>query len=187
MSAHTGAHTSAQSAPSSHASIGGESGRARVGASTVRDLGSHSAVLPEIVDAPQRQRPWWRHPAFIVSVVTTFLALGAVVAWWIVTMVTDDAVRVSNLTIGAEAGNVALHWDGPDAEYALYEVSAGGEVTDLSQLVVGTSAWVFSAAALYDDGSCFVVRPASRTEEVSLDAASLQAQNGAAVCVVDAR
>jgi hypothetical protein len=119
--------------------------------------------------------------------VTTFLALGAALAWWIVSMITDDSVKVTNLTIGSEAGNIALHWDGPDAEYALYEVSAGGDVTDLSQLVVGTSAWVFSAVALYDDGSCFVVRPASRTEQVSLDAASLQSQNGAAACVADAR
>lgn len=171
---------------SSHASIGDEPGRPRVGAA-IRELGSGGAPLPEIVEAPERQRPWWRHPAFIVSIVTTFLALGAAAAWWIISMVTDDSVKVSNLAITAEAGNIVLQWEGPDAEYALYEVSSRGDVTDLSQRVVGVSAWIFSAAGLYDDGSCFVVRPASRTEEVTLDAASLQAQNGAAVCVVDAR
>lgn len=176
-----------QSAPSSHASIGDEPGRPRIGASSVRDLGSGGAPLPEIVEAPERQRPWWLHPAFIVSVITTFLALGAAAAWWIVSMVTDDSVKVTGLTIRSEAGNIVLHWDGPDADYALYQVSGGGDVTDLSQMVRGTSAWVFSAAALYDDSSCFVVRPASRTEEVSLDAASLQAQNGAAACVADAQ
>lgn len=177
---------SAQPASSSHATIGTEPGRPRVGAAN-RQLGSGSAPLPEIVEAPERQRPWWLHPAFIVSVITTFLALGAAAAFWIVSMITDDSVRVTGLTIDAEAGNVVLRWDGPDAAYALYEVSPDGDAADLSQLVRGTSAWLFSAADLYDDGSCFVVRPASRTERVSLDAASLQSQNGAAVCVSDAR
>lgn len=167
------------------ASIGGEPGRGHAGASTSRELGSGTAVLPEIVETPDRQRPWWRHPAFIVSLVLPLLVLIGAVVFLVVSGLNDDSVKVTNLSIMSEAGNVALAWDGPDAEYALYEVSAGGEATDLTQLVRGTSAWVFSAADLYDDASCFVVRPASSTDAVSLDAADLQAQNGAAVCVSD--
>lgn len=167
--------------------IGGEPGRPRVGASTERDLGSGVEVLPEIVETRERQRPWWLHPAFVVSIILTFLTGAGALAFWIVTMITDDSVKVSNLTISAEAGNVMLRWDGPDAAYALFEVSADGEVNDLTQLVRGTSAGVFAAADLFDNGSCFVVRPAGETGEVSLDAATVQSQDGAAVCVADAR
>ena len=167
--------------------IGAEPGRTHVGAAAVRELGTGSAVLPEIIETPKRQRPWWLHPAFVVSIILTFLTIVAAVVWWILAMINDDSVRVSDLSIGIESGNVALHWSGPDAEYALYEVSADGDVTDLTQLVRGTSAWIHSAAGLYDDGSCFVVRPGGMDGEVTLDADALQGQRGAAACVSAAR
>lgn len=178
---------SGYSAASAEPVIGGEPGRPRVGASADRDLGSGIEVLPEIVQTPAKLRPWWLHPAFVVSIILTFLTGAGALAFWIVTMITDDSVKVSNLSIAAEAGNVTLRWEGPDAAYALYEVSADGEVNDLTQLVRGTSAAVFSAADLFDEGSCFVVRPAGESGEVSLDAATVQSQDGAAVCVADAR
>ncbi len=178
---------SGYSTSSSEPVIGVEPGRPRVGAAVERELGSGIEVLPEIVETRARQRPWWLHPAFVVSIILTFLTGAGALAFWIVSMVTDDSVKVTNLTIGAEAGNVTLRWDGPDAPYSLYEVSADGAVSDLTQLVRGTTASIFSAAGLFDDGSCFVVRPAVRTGEISLDAATLQSQNGAGVCVADAR
>lgn len=171
----------------SHVALGVEPGRVPLAAAGSRELGTEAGVLPEIAEAPARQRRWWLHPAFVLSLVMTVLALAGAAAWWIVSAANDDAVRVSGLTIAVEQGNVALHWEGPDAPYALYEVGADGDAVDLTALVRGTSAWVFSAAGLFDRGSCFVVRPASRTEEVTLDAAALQAQNSAAACVADAR
>lgn len=167
--------------------IGQEPGRARVGAQTDRELGTGAAVLPELALAPDRQRPWWLHPSFIVSVLLTVLTGLGALGFWIFQVVTDDSVSVSNLQIQREAGNVTLRWEGPDAAYALFEVSGDGAVTDLTQLVRGTTASVFSAAQLFDERSCFVVRPASRDGEVSLDAATLQTQNGASVCVSGAQ
>jgi len=169
------------------AAIGAEPGRLAFAAAATRDLGSGAEVLPEIVITPERQRPWWRHPAFLVSVITTFLALAAAVVWWVIAMVTDDSVRVENLTVDTDAGNVTLQWNGPDAAYSLFQIPPDGEATDLTQLVRGTSAWVFSAAGLYTEGSCFVVRPASVDGDVSLDAATLESQRGAGACLADAR
>ncbi|WP_336632299.1 MULTISPECIES: hypothetical protein [unclassified Microbacterium] len=178
---------SGPSTSSSGPTIGVEPGRPRIGAGGGRDLSSGVEVLPEIVETPAKQRPWWLHPAFVVSILLTVLALGAALAWAIVSAMTDSSVTVSHLRISSEGGNVALAWDGPDAAYALYQVSGDRETTDLTQLVRGTSAWVFSAADLYDESSCFIVRPAAADGPVSLDAATLQSQNGASVCVSDAR
>ncbi|MDR5698429.1 hypothetical protein [Agromyces aerolatus] len=151
-----------------------------------RSLGAASSVLPELAEVPQRERPWWRHPAFLVSMITTVLALLGALAWWIVSIVTDDSVRVDGLSLTIERGNAHLDWGGPDAAYALYAVDADGSATDLTQLVRGTEAWVPSATGLYDDATCFVVRPASVDAEVTLDAASLEGQRGGGVCVADA-
>jgi hypothetical protein len=151
-----------------------------------RALGAGASVLPELAEAPQRERPWWRHPAMIVSMITTVLALGGALAWWIVSIVTDDSVRVNGVSIAIEGGNAHLDWDGPDAAYTLYAVAADGEATDLTQLVRGTEAWVPTAAGLYDDATCFVVRPANVEAEVTLDAASLEGQRAGGVCIADA-
>ncbi|QEO15123.1 hypothetical protein FLP10_12400 [Agromyces intestinalis] len=176
------------SAPAQRGVIGHGPGQPALGARAgSRSLGGGAAVLPELAEAPARERRWWKHPAFIVSMILTVLALGAALAWWIVSMVTDTSVRVDGLSISIEGGNVHLDWSGPDAEYALFAVAADGTATDLTQLVVAsTEAWVPSAAGLYDDATCFVVRPAQVSGAVTLDAATLQSQGGAGTCVADA-
>jgi hypothetical protein len=151
-----------------------------------RTLGAGASVLPELAAVPQRERPWWRHPAFLVSMITTVLALAAALTWWIITMVTDDSVRVSGLTVAIERGNAHLDWEGPDASYTLFAVEADGTATDLTQLVRGTEAWVPSATGFYDDATCFVVRPANVEAAVTLDAASLEGQRAGGVCIADA-
>jgi hypothetical protein len=174
-------------APSARTVIGGSAGHPALGSHAgARALGAGASVLPELAEAPQRERPWWRHPAFLVSMITTVLALAAALAWWIISTVNDDSVRVGGLSLAIERGNAHLDWDGPDAAYTLYAVTADGEATDLTQLVRGTEAWVPAAAGLYDDATCFVVRPATIDAEVTLDAASLEGQRAGGVCVADA-
>ncbi|MRG61350.1 hypothetical protein GE115_15950 [Agromyces sp. CFH 90414] len=173
--------------PSGHAVVGHAPGQPMLGEQAgARALGSGSTVLPELAAAPERERSFWRHPAFLVSSILTVLALAAAATWWILTIVNDDSVRVDGLTASVEGGNLHLDWGGPDAEYALYAVAADGEVSDLTQLVRGTEAWIPAAAGVADDSTCFVVRPAAETGEVSLDAATLDGQRGAGVCAADA-
>ncbi|MGI9821852.1 hypothetical protein [Agromyces sp. Marseille-Q5079] len=173
--------------PSGHAVLGHAPGQPALGEHAgARALGAGTSVLPELAEAPERERSWWRHPAFLVSMILTIVALGAASAWWIVSIVTDDSVRVDGLTASVEGGNLHLDWGGPDAAYALYAVDGDGAVTDLTQLVRGTEAWIPAAAGVADDSTCFVVRPADQTAEVSLDAASLDAQRGAGICAADA-
>ncbi|GAA1516290.1 hypothetical protein BJ978_001770 [Agromyces terreus] len=173
--------------PSGHSVLGHAPGQPALGDHAgARALGSGSTVLPELAETPERERSWWRHPAFLVSMILTVLALGAAAAWWIVSIVTDDSVRVDGLTASVEGGNLHLDWGGPDADYTLYAVDADGAVTDLTQLVRGTEAWIPAAAGVADDSTCFVVRPATVTADVSLDAATLDGQRGAGVCAADA-
>ncbi|WP_127794270.1 hypothetical protein [Agromyces sp. LHK192] len=157
------------------------------GSATARPLGTAGSVLPELAAAPERERRWWRHPAFLVSTILTVLALAGAATWYVISIVTDDSVRVSGLSIGVEGGNAHLDWDGPDAAYSLYAVHGDGEAVDLTQLVRGTDAWVMSAAGLYDDDTCFVVRPSSVDGEVAVDAATLDGQRAQSVCVADAQ
>ncbi|HEY6799483.1 MAG TPA: hypothetical protein VI121_02485 [Agromyces sp.] len=169
-----------------HTTLGSAPGQTRLdAASAVRPLGTTGSVLPELAEAPQRERKWWLHPAFIVSVSLTVLALLGAAAWFIVAALTDESVRVSNLSVSDDAGNAHLDWDGPDAAYALFAVHGDGETVDLGHLVRGTEAWIPAAAVLYDHDTCFVVRPASISDEVSLDAAALSGQRGQSTCVVD--
>ncbi|WP_395245797.1 hypothetical protein ACGGZK_08310 [Agromyces sp. MMS24-K17] len=173
--------------PAANAYVGRSPGQPSLGAHAgSRSLGGGAAVLPELADAPARERRWWRHPAFIVSMILTVLALGAAVAWFVVAAVTDSAVRVSGLHATVEGGNLHLDWSGPDAEYALYAVAADGTATDLTQLVSGTEAWVPTALGYSDESTCFVVRPGGVDADVVLDADDLEAQGGAAACVADA-
>ncbi|MFD6053894.1 hypothetical protein [Agromyces sp. NPDC060279] len=167
------------------AALGQTPAPARV-AGGARALGSGSSVLPELAEAPPRTRRWWLHPAFLVSVGLTFLALAGALAWWIVSMATDSSVRVEGLTASVESGNLRLDWSGPDADYQLFVVDGDGTQSDLSGLVRGTEAWIPAAAGLADDRSCFVVRPGGTEGEVSLDAATLSGQRGASVCAADA-
>lgn len=169
-----------------HITLGSAPGQTRLdSAGTVRPLGTTGSVLPELAEAPERERKWWLHPAFLVSVGLTVLALLGAAAWFIVSALTDESVRVSGLAISDDAGNSHLDWSGPDAAYSLFAVHGDGQVVDLSQLVRGTEAWIPAAAGLYEDDTCFVVRPADISGDVSLDAAALEGQRGQGTCVAD--
>lgn len=151
-----------------------------------RPLSSAGSVLPVLAEAPKQARRWWRHPAFLVSVGLTFVAVAATATLLIVSAVTDDSVTVSGLSAEVAEGNLHLDWSGPDAEYSLYAVDGDGTATDLTQFVRGTEAWLYSAAAVYDDSTCFVVRPGGSDAAVALDAATLDAQRAQSVCTADA-
>lgn len=166
--------------------VGIEPGRTPLGGGAHRALGTSDSVLPELADAPARQRRWWLHPAFLVSMILTVLALVGAGVWVVLSALNDDSVKVSSLSLEIGGGNAHLSWTGPDAAYALYSVGADGTVVDLTQSVVGTDAWIGTAMGLFDEQTCFVVRPANVTDTVSLEAATLQAQRGAGVCVADA-
>jgi hypothetical protein len=174
-------------ATAAHITLGASPGQTRLDSvGTVRPLGTTGSVLPELAEAPKRERKWWLHPAFLVSIGLTVLTLLGAAAWFIVSALTDDSVRVSGLAISDDTGNARLDWGGPDAAYSLFAVHGDGQVVDLSQLVRGTEAWIPAAAGLYEDDTCFVVRPANVRGDVSLDAAALEAQRGQGTCVADA-
>ena len=152
-----------------------------------RPLGSGGSVLPELAQAPARERKWWRHPAFMVSIGLTFVALASAVTWFIISALNDDSVAVTGLELTIDGGNAHLDWSGPDAAYSVYAVHGDGDVTDLTQTVAfGTEAWLPAAAGLYENDTCFVVRPTATSGEVSLDAATLGSQRAQSVCVADA-
>ncbi|SIN92908.1 hypothetical protein [Agromyces cerinus] len=151
-----------------------------------RPLGTTGSVLPELAEAPAQERKWWRHPAFMVSIGLTFVALASAITWFIITAVNDDSIAVSGLGLSIDGGNAHLDWSGPDAAYSVYAVHGDGETTDLTQWVTGTEAWLPSALGLYENDTCFVVRPTATTGEVSLDAATLGAQRAQSACVADA-
>lgn len=151
-----------------------------------RGLVSGATVLPEITEAPPAVRKLWKHPAFIVSMITTILALGVGVTLIVLAAVSGGPPRVSGLDITAGSGGVALSWSGPDTPYDLYVVGGGGEVADISQIVRGRDAWISRTFQLFDDDSCFVVRARSVTGDVSLGADALDAQGAASICVSDA-
>lgn len=178
----------ASPASAPRASIGTSPGQPALRSTAgARPLGTAGSVLPELAEAPASERKWWRHPAFMVSIGLTVLALAGAATWFIISAVNDDSVAVSGLTLQIEGGNAHLDWSGPDAAYSLYAVHGSGEVVDLTQFVHGgTEAWVYSAAGLYEDDTCFVVRPTSSTGDVALDAETLSAQRGQSACVTDA-
>ena len=152
-----------------------------------RSLESGSDVLPELDEAPTRKRSILLHPAFLVSVGLTLLAIVGLVVWLVIGAQNADAAATS-ASVSTTAGNVHVTWDGPDVPYALFVVGGpGGEVLDVSQLVTGREAWIPRAALLIDDGSCIVVRPAERgaDEAVALDQSALDAQGAASACVAD--
>ena len=171
----------------SNTTIGAAPGQTRLlSGGGIRPLGTTGSVLPELAEAPERERKWWLHPAFIVSVGLTVLALLAAAAWFTISALTDDSARVSGLTVTEDGGNAHLDWSGPDADYSVFAVHGDGEVVDLTQMVVNdTEAWIPSALGLYDRDTCFVVRPAAATDDVSLDAATLEGQRGQSACIAD--
>lgn len=152
-----------------------------------RELMSGAAVLPELVDAPIVQRKLWRHPAFIVSIVTTFLAMVTMVVLLLVGVFSGGAPEVEGLDLEVGSGNAQLSWDGPDVPYALYAVDGSDEMVDLSQRVRGREAWIPVGLGLFDHETCFIVRATSVTDQVSLQADDLDAQGAQSACVADAQ
>jgi hypothetical protein len=151
-----------------------------------RGLVSGATVLPEITEAPPAPRKLWKHPAFIVSMITTLIAVGVAVTLIIMTALAEGPPRVTGLDITAGSGGVALSWNGPDVPYDVFVVSDGTDVLDVSQAVRGRDIWMPRAFGYYDDASCFVVRAASIDGDVSLAAESLDEQGAASVCMTDA-
>jgi hypothetical protein len=147
-------------------------------------LATQARVLPELEEAAQRTRSMWRHPAFLVSLGLTLLALLVAGGMLVFALLTGGSDEVAGARIETSGGNLHLQWSaaGPVALY----VVTGEEVSDISQLVTGDEAWVPSALGVYESTSCFVIRPASVQAEVSLDGATLTAQGAASACVGDA-
>lgn len=151
-----------------------------------RPLLQGSSVLPELQEAETKIRAWWKHPAFLVSMILSILALLAMAALMIIPLFLSDDVVVTS--IEAEQNENALHlsWDGPDAQYAVFAVLGDGEVLDVSQAVRGTDVWFPNSLEFVDDETCFVVRDAELDAEVSLNADVLQEQGAQSICVADA-
>ncbi|PCE16283.1 hypothetical protein AUC47_00035 [Microbacterium sp. SZ1] len=153
----------------------------------IRTLETSGDVLPELEEAPERQRPLWRHPAFLISVGTTLLALIAFVVFVILGGLSSGSAA-TDLKLEVTDNVVRADWSGPDVPYQVIVVDGpSGPTLDVSQLVTGTEAWLPRAAAIVDDGSCIVVRPASgnETAEVKLDRETLDAQGAVSGCVAD--
>ena len=153
-----------------------------------RPLSSGNDALPELAEEKVVPRRMWRHPAFIVSIVTTLLALIAGGVLMVLGFLSDGVPTVTDLEISAGEGNVHLSWDGPDTPYSLYVVQPGSdEAVDISQLVRGREAWIPLYADLIDDNSCFVVRAAdTASSTIDTDAATLEEQGAMSTCVNDA-
>lgn len=168
--------------------VGWDAGRTSLATvpAPIRPLETSSDVLPELTETPEKVRPLWRHPASIVSMATTLLALIAL-AVFVVIGILNPAAAASGLTLTAGDDNVRVTWSGPDVPYQLVVVGGpGGETVDVSQLVTGTEAWIPRSVGVVDARSCLVVRPASASDqEVSLDASVLASQGASSACLAD--
>lgn len=143
-------------------------------------------AIPELDAAADKPRSLWRHPAFLVSMILTVLALIAAAVLIVLSLLGGGRDSVTDAAIEVSGGNVHLTWSS-DAPVDLFVVT-GGDVLDVSQLMVGDDeAWVLSALGLYESTSCFVIRPtAVGDDEVVLDADALADQGAASACVRDA-
>lgn len=163
---------------------GGETAVARVRLETPR------RIFPELDDAQRVSRPWFRHPAFLVSVVSTALALIAMGVLLIFDPFGGDEVdAVVDLNVVADDGSVTLSWSGAVDGALLYAIDPGDEAPlDVSQLVQGRSAWIPVSAGVYTPRTCFVVLPLveDAPESVPVTAVDAQAVGGAMICVSDA-
>lgn len=148
-------------------------------------LGTGREVLPSLEGIGDKPRPMWKHPAFIVSMILTFLALTAAAVFIILSILNPGTGEVKSAAITESTGNVQITWKG-NGPVELYVVT-NDQALDITQLITGErEAWVPAALNLYTQSSCFVVRPASdKGEEVSIDGATLAKQNAAAVCIGD--
>lgn len=152
-------------------------------------LESPRRVLPEVEEAQSAGRRWFRHPAFIVSIVTTVVAVVAMVVLLVLDPFGDDdaAAAVDGLTIATGEGSVTLEWSGAQDGAALYAYDPGDEApADLSQLVHGRSAWIPLSAGLYTPRTCFVVMPLdAQPAAVPTTAKAAADAGGSMICVSD--
>ncbi|MGO2660672.1 hypothetical protein [Mycetocola reblochoni] len=149
-----------------------------------RPLESGRGVLPELAEAQPTQRSMWRHPAFLISIITTGLALVAVVVIFVVGILRPSSTPVTDLSLSGGDTNVRLSWSGGDEPYSAYVIDGRGDAVDVSARIRGGSElWLPVALGLYDDDSCFVVRPAAVTAQPSLVAQTLADQGGQSVCM----
>jgi hypothetical protein len=162
-------------------------GSAPAGAGAVkRDLASGADVLPEIVEAEIKPRPMWKHPAFIVSIILTFLALAGAAVWFILSIVMGGQARIASAQVTIDGGNAHITWTPTDFAADVFVVT-GADVVDVSEGVTPGELWLPVGLGQYRDESCFVVRPAELGDTpVSLGAADLEAQGAASACVADA-
>lgn len=148
-------------------------------------LGSGREVLPSLEEVASAPRPMWKHPAFIVSMILTIVALLAAAALIILSVINPGSGEVTKASINESGGNVQLSWkaNGPVELF----VVTNEQALDITQLVSGDKeAWVPAALGLYTKSSCFVVRPAGGShEQVSIDGAVLAKQKAASVCMGD--
>jgi len=170
----------------SRTTLGWTEGQTRIDATSGGDkraLVTSNSVLPELSEAQEKPRPLWRHPAFILSMALTVVAVVVSVVLIILSLTGGGSGTVSGLTVDSGEGNAHLTWSVDRGDVDLYVVT-GDEAMDLSQLVRGSEAWVPSALALYDKTSCFVVRSTEhRSQPVTLDADSLAAQQASSACL----
>lgn len=166
--------------------LGREPGQVVLGAAgPAPALGSGREVLPSLEEVAAAPKPMWKHPAFIVSMILTTLALIAAAVFVILSIMNPGAGEVSRATIDTTSGNAHLTWQA-SGPVELYVVT-NDQAYDITQLVSDENeAWIPSALDLYSRSSCFVVRPADDgTQEVSIDGATLVEQRAAAVCMGD--
>lgn len=145
-----------------------------------------SNAIPELDAAADKPRSLWRHPAFLVSMILTVLALIAAAVLIVLSILGGGRESVTDASIEVAGGNAHVTWTS-SAPVDLFVVT-GGDVLDVSQLITGgDEAWVPAALGLYESTSCFVIRPAAVGEaDVVLDSDTLADQGAASTCVRDA-
>ncbi|WP_167050781.1 hypothetical protein [Salinibacterium sp. ZJ77] len=186
--------------PGGAALLGFDGSRAaRPAAGSAPDLRATGQVLPELEPEAEKRRRLWRHPAFIVSMATTLIALIAAVVLLVMGAFGGQSA-ITQMGIDRTSGNVRVHWVGTGEPVELYAIGGpSAEVLDLTQTVTGDEAWIPLGALVIDDSTCLVVRPAAADAaeptadgkpaprvEVTNDAGALAEQRGASVCVADA-
>ncbi len=148
-------------------------------------IASRSNALPELTLEDDEKRGIWRQPAFLVSIILTFLAAIAFGVIFVINATSSDKVVVTDLKMQSGTGNIVLTWSGPNVPYSLYVVDGSAVPTDLSDLVTGREAWIPRSANLYTESSCFVVRAANLSPDkpVTTQADTLEDQGGQTICL----
>lgn len=161
---------------------------ARPAARAKRPLESRGDILPDLQEAAATRRPLWRHPALLVSVGLTLVAMVVMVVL-LVLGVFGGGSSASALQVSRTDSAVHAVWSGPDEPYDVFVIGGPqGDLLDVSQLVTGREVWLPLHARLIDDDSCLLVRPAARNEgvDVGTTVPELEAQGAVRACLPDA-